>query len=101
MTKRLSTTGILLGLLALSVLGVMCLSFWYVRVLSKAQSLEVQAREFQSQMAAVERNRSIMRAIAGEAIEYGKHNPAIDPILEKYDLKPKPGVPAPGKPSAH
>ena len=100
MTKRLSTTGILLGLLAFSVSGVMLLSFWYVRLLSKAQALEVQARECQAQLTVVERNRSMMRAVAGEAIEYGKHNPAIDPILEKYDLKPKPAAPALARPAA-
>ena len=31
-----------------------------------------------------------VQALAGEAIEYSKKNPAIDPLLQRYELKPKP-----------
>ncbi len=35
-----------------------------------------------------------VQALASEAVEYGKRNAAIDPILQQYELKPKPGVSA-------
>ena len=31
------------------------------------------------------------RALAGDAVRYGEQNHAIEPILQSFDLKPKPG----------
>jgi hypothetical protein len=32
----------------------------------------------------------MVQSLAGEAVEYSKRNPTIDPLLQPYDLKPKP-----------
>jgi len=48
----------------------------------------------QNQAATVNKNRAIMNAVATEALEYSKKNPAIDPILEEAKIK------APSQPQA-
>ena len=40
-----------------------------------------------------------IQALANEAVEYSKRNPAIDPILFQYELKPRPGTPPAGQPA--
>ncbi len=42
----------------------------------------------QSQAAMVNNNRAIMNAVATDAVEYSKKNPAIDPLLEEVKIKP-------------
>ena|ERR1043165_5473672 len=42
--------------------------------------------------------RNMVQALANEAVEYSKTNPAIDPILFEFDLKPKPAGSAPAQP---
>lgn len=44
--------------------------------------------QLQNQAAMVNNNRAIMSAVATEALEYSKTNPAIDPILEAAKIKP-------------
>ena len=45
-------------------------------------------RKLQPQVVNVQNNQNIINALANEALEYSKHNPAIDPILEPVGLKP-------------
>ena len=41
-----------------------------------------------------------VNALANDALEYSKHNPAIDPILQPVGVKPaKPATPQPTKPA--
>ncbi len=41
-----------------------------------------------------------VQALANEAVDYSKRNAAIDPILQQYELKPKPGASVgPGQPA--
>jgi hypothetical protein len=42
--------------------------------------------------------RSMVQALANEAVEYSKTNPSIDPILFEFDLKPKPAGTGPSQP---
>lgn len=44
-------------------------------------------RGLQPQVMQVEANRNIIGSLAGETIEYSKHNPAIDPILQQMGFK--------------
>ena len=37
-------------------------------------------------------HRNVVQALANEAVEYSKTNPAIDPILFEFDLKPTPVI---------
>ena len=50
-------------------------------------------RGLQAQAARVENSRNLLRALAGESLEYSKRNPAIDPLLQSVGLKP--GTPTP------
>lgn len=65
------------------------LSIWHVRLAGKIQVL-------QRQITQVDQNRSMALALGNEAIEYGKRNPDIRPILETVMVRnpAKPGTPA-------
>ena len=45
-------------------------------------------RTLQTQTAFINNNRSLINALANDALEYSKKNPSIDPILESVGLKP-------------
>lgn len=53
-------------------------------------------RQKQMQLMGVNRTRAMVQAIAGEAFEYSKRNPAIDPILQSVGIKGK-STATPGK----
>jgi hypothetical protein len=56
-----------------------------------------EAQRLQGRAIAINNVRSAAQALANEAVEYSKRNPAIDPILQQFDIKPKPtNAPAPG-----
>ncbi len=42
----------------------------------------------QTQVAFINNNRALMNALANDAFEYSKKNPAITPILESVGMKP-------------
>jgi hypothetical protein len=45
---------------------------------------------------AITRTTSAVQALANDAIEYSRRAPAIDPILQQFELKPRPAPePAP------
>lgn len=48
-----------------------------------------QLRALQTQLAILNNNRQMVQVLAAEAVEYGKRNPAIDPILEWMGAKPQ------------
>jgi hypothetical protein len=92
--KNSPLTTILLGVLTVSALASVVLCWLYI---SNTREL----RSLQSQANIINNNRAVMTALANDAIEYSKKNPAIDPILESVGLKPsKSGTPAPAKPAA-
>lgn len=73
---------ILVGLLFVCALVTTWLSVRYyfsVKDLSKLQA----------QYVFVNNTWSAVQSLATEAVQYSKHNPAIDPILQQFDLKPK------------
>jgi hypothetical protein len=43
----------------------------------------------------VNRNRALFQALANDAIEYSKRNPAIDPILQSVGINPAAASSAP------
>ncbi len=51
-------------------------------------------RRLQPQVANIQNLQNIVNAMANEALEYSKHNPAIDPILEPVGVKPGKTTPA-------
>ena len=80
----------LTGLLLVSAVTCATLAILYVRGASELRGLQGQA-------AAIENNRNLVRALAADAIEYSKRNPAIDPVLQSVGLKPAPGSPKASK----
>ncbi len=59
-----------------------------------------QLRRLRPQVAQAENNRNLVNALANDALEYSKHNPAIDPILQSVGVKPGQPLPAAnGKPA--
>ena len=73
-------SSILVGLLFVSALVSAVYALLYFRASGELRGL-------QSQAVSIENNRTITRAIAAEAVEYSKRNPAIDPVLRSFGLK--------------
>lgn len=72
-----------LGLLAaVAITGAFC--FWYLTCSRQLQNLQRDA-------AAVNRNRTMIQALAAECAEYSKRDSSIDPILLSVGMRAKPG----------
>lgn len=88
-----AVTQLLVGLVALSVLATSGLAFFYVRSVQKLTRLQLQN-------AVINRNRGLVNALASDAIEYSKRNPAIDPLLQSVGIKPRAAGPGGVQPAA-
>jgi len=88
--------------LALGVFLVCALyTIWLsMRVYFSGQELQ----QVQYQYMRLEQTHEALQSLAGEALEFSKKNPAMNPILQRFDIKPKvAGTNAPAaapKPSA-
>jgi|SRR5580765_483650 len=51
-----------------------------------------QFQKLQSQYASIQQTQEALHYLAADAVEYGKKHPAIEPILQQFELKPKPGA---------
>ena len=78
---------VLVSALFLSALASSWFSLWWF-----LGAREMQAIEFQNQ--SLVRVSSAMQAIANDAVQYSRTNPAIDPVLVQFELKPRPAAPA-------
>jgi hypothetical protein len=78
-----TTALVLVGLLLISTLFTAFFSYYAV-------TRNGELRRLQMQMTSINNNQTIARALANDAVEYSKRNPAIDPILQAYGVKPKP-----------
>ena len=76
---------VLVSALFLSALASSWFSLWWF-----LGAREMQAIEFQNQ--SLVRVSSAMQAIANDAVEYSRKNPAIDPVLVQFELKPRPAA---------
>jgi hypothetical protein len=63
-------------------------SFNYYFSWRELQKLQATALDMSTKLNAAQ-------SLAAEAVEYSKRNPAIDPILVQFELKPKPGAVSP------
>ena len=84
-------TAILLTVLLVNVAATAVLAFGYVWQMREAQRLQMQIN-------GINQARSLVQALANEAVEYSKRNPGIDPLLQSVNLKP--ARPAQGSPPA-
>ena len=82
---------ILLAMLAFSAIFSLVTCYLFVN-----RSRELRELQFTTQTIEVKKRTAM--ALANDAVEYSKKNPAIDPILEQVGLKPKAGAAAPNKP---
>ena len=75
----------LAGALVVGAVG----AFWLAAVhFFATKELEKVAAHYVAVTATV----NAVQALANEAVDYSKRNAAIDPILQQYELKPKPGA---------
>jgi hypothetical protein len=88
--RPVSVTGIFLTLLLASVLSLAFLSARYVFSVREY-------RRLQSELVAAENNRSRMRMLVADCLEYRKRNPAIDAVLLSANLLRAPGTNAPAR----
>jgi hypothetical protein len=77
---------VLVTALFLSALISSWASIWWFLGARELQSLEYQFQSM-SQISAA------MQSLANDALEYGRRNPAIDPLLYQFDLKAKAAAP--------
>jgi hypothetical protein len=87
--KNSPLTTILLGVLTLSALASVLLSWLYI-------SNTRQLRSLQTQAAFINNNRTIINALVTDTLEYSKTHAAIEPVLESLGLKPGKTNPAVG-----
>jgi hypothetical protein len=91
--KKNTLSILLLATAAVSVLATAGLAVLQVRSLAQMQSQKLQ-------VTTVERERGLVLALANDAAEYSKRNPAILPVLEIIGVKVKPGAGNPaGRPA--
>jgi len=76
---------VLVGALCLSALLAIWLAVDHRYRINGLQKLSMRQAEINHLNAAAQ-------ALANEAIDYSKRNPAIDPILQHFDLKPRMGA---------
>ncbi len=91
--KNNALATVLLAVLAFSALGSVILCYMNIKYSREFRSLQIQVNQLNN-------NRNIMSALANDALEYSKKNPAIDPILEAAGIKPKTASAATNKPAS-
>ena len=82
--KRDTLAGLLVGLLSASALVAAWLSVRWFLTVREMQELQVQ-------FAVVNNARAAAQALSNDALTYARKNPAIEPILQEFNLRP-PGV---------
>ena len=80
--KSNALASLLTGAVMVCALTVAWLSIRYFFTLRELQKL-------QGQYVFMNNTRNAAQALASEAVEYSKRNPAIDPILIQYEIKPR------------
>jgi hypothetical protein len=78
--KNSSSTTILIGVLAMSVLASVVLCWLYIHNAGELRNLQINA-------AGINNRRAAITALANDAMEYSQKNPAIIPILEAAGIK--------------
>jgi hypothetical protein len=69
------------GILFCSLISCGCFARWFYAV-RELQGLEYRLQRMNAISTAV-------HSLANEALEYSRRNPAIDPILQQFELKPR------------
>ena len=72
----------LVGVFVACALVVAWLSSKYYFSMKEFTKLNIRA-------VSINNTRSAVQSLANEAVEYSRRNPAIDPLLERFDIKPR------------
>jgi hypothetical protein len=78
---------LLMGLLAIMAALSLWYSYQFGRHLVALGGLSYQRNQ-------ITRNLNVFQGLVNDTLEYSKRNPAIDPVLQAVNLKPKSGLPA-------
>jgi hypothetical protein len=73
---------VLLALLACAAFGSLILCWMYIRTNRELRFLK-------TNVGMVQIKQRGMQALTYDLVEYSKRNPQIDPLLEKYEIKPR------------
>lgn len=85
-----------MGLLVVTTISALASLFLCWSVISSTRELRI----LQTQIAIANNTSARVNALASEALEYSKTNPAINPLLESIGAKPGKNAPAATKPAA-
>lgn len=88
MTKHNLLASLLTSLLAVLVLISSILAFVFIQSSRQTPLLQAKIDE-------ANRSRNLLQGLARDMIEYSGRNPAINPILQQFGLKPATPAPAP------
>ena len=80
--KNSPLTTVLLLILVVSALASVTLCWLYMSNVRQSRALQSDAVKMQN-------NQALVMQLAKDAVEYSKKNPAIDPLLESFNIKPK------------
>jgi hypothetical protein len=74
--------------------GALCLAALGVFLLAMVCEVRFrQLRQLQPQLVNIQYTQNVINGLAVDVVEYSKHNPAIDPILQQVGLKPGKAAP--------
>ena len=79
--------------------AVVVSSLWSVWLCYTVISRTRELRELQARANAINYRQVALQSLANDAIEYGKKNPAIDPLLESLGLKQRANTTVTNKPA--
>jgi predicted ABC-class ATPase len=72
---------------AIFLAAVVVSSLWSVWLCYTVIARNRELRQLQTRFAGVNHNQQLLTALASDAVEYSKKNPAIDPLLESIGIK--------------
>lgn len=84
MSKKISFTAILVGVLLLSSMACVALGLRYAATLSEAERLQGYVRSLELRTMNMNRTRLVINSIFNEATEYSKKSPAMAALLQQY-----------------
>ncbi|MBM3883833.1 MAG: hypothetical protein FJ387_29710 [Verrucomicrobia bacterium] len=84
MSKKFPLAGVLAVLMIACLFANMWICYRYVRSLHAAQLKQIEVARLQGMLVMVNRNRAIVTALANDAIEYSKRNPAMETVLQPF-----------------
>ena len=86
MTRNSGLTNLLLGLTGSAVLATVLMVVIYMMAVHRLHQVQYLADR-------ANRSRATLNLLVTDMVEYSKHNPAMDPILQSIGVKTRAGTP--------